>query len=79
MTLTAEEIRVGNIVRHEHMATDVGGEELKDCEVTDSYRTTLGSWAIEWRMVGDDTVNGTLLVRPTTAIEVVSRAPGGGL
>jgi hypothetical protein len=79
VTLTAEEIHVGDVVRNEHMATDAGGEELKDCEVTDSYRTTLDGWAIEWRMVADETVTGTLLTRPSVAVEVVSRASGGGL
>lgn len=76
MTRTAEEIRTGDVVRHEDMATDAGGEELKDCAVTDSYRSTLGGWIIEWRMVDDETVTGTLLINPNTAIEVVSRASG---
>lgn len=76
MTRTANEIRIGDIVRSEHMAAD--GEWLKDCEVTKSFRTFLGSWVIRWRMVDDETVNGELLTRPDFAIEVVSLAPGGG-
>jgi hypothetical protein len=48
---------------------------LWDCAVTGSYRTDLGSWAIEWRMVGDETVNGTLLTRPDMPIEIVSTTP----
>jgi hypothetical protein len=79
MTRTAEEIRIGDVVRHEDMATDAGGEELKDCEVVKSYGSQLGSWVIEWRMVGDDAVTGTLLINPNAALEVVSKASGGGL
>lgn len=75
MSDTAENVRVGAVVRHERMAADADGEELKDCAVTASYRTRLGSWAIEWFMVGDETVNGSLLVRPDTPIEMVSTTP----
>lgn len=76
VTRTVEEIRTGDVVRHEDMATDAGGEELKDCAVTASYSSQLGGRVIEWRMVDNETVTGTLLVNPNMAIEVMSLAPG---
>lgn len=76
MKTTVEDVRVGDVVRHERMATDAGGEELRDCKVMKSYQTQLISWAIEWHMVGDKTAAGLLLTRPDEPVEVVSRASG---